>query len=130
MYNGLIVVSYALGDVNAGDGGFAAVPGSHKSNLPCPDNIKQLERLGPWVVQASQPAGSAILFTESLTHGTWPWNSDRERRSLLYKYSPGHMAWSSTYPTAADAPETADDPVLRRIMEPPYIGRRARVVED
>jgi hypothetical protein len=130
MYNGLIVVSYALGDVNPGDGGFAAVPGSHKSNLPCPPSIKQLEWQGPWVVQAAQRAGSAVIFTEALTHGTWPWTAKHERRSLLYKYCPGHMAWGGQYPVAADVPETATDPVLRRIIEPPYIGRRARVIED
>ena len=44
MYNGLVVVSYALGDVRPGDGGFAAVPGSHKSNLPCPEEVKALLR--------------------------------------------------------------------------------------
>jgi len=130
MFNGLVVVSFALGDVNPGDGGFAAVPGSHKSNLPCPEGIKQLERLGPWSIQVSQPAGSAIIFTEALTHGTWPWTVDRERRSLLFKYSPGHMSWAPTYPAADDVPEAADDAVLRRILEPPYIGRRARSVEE
>jgi ectoine hydroxylase-related dioxygenase (phytanoyl-CoA dioxygenase family) len=129
MYNGLIVVSYALGDVNPGDGGFAAVPGSHKSNLPCPENIKQLERTGPWVIQVPQPAGSAIIFTESLTHGTWPWQSDRERRSLLYKYSPGHMSWAPEYPAVATVPEAADDAVLHRLMTPPFIGRRPAVTE-
>ena len=33
MYNGLIVVMYALEDVNPGDGGLICVPGSHKSSF-------------------------------------------------------------------------------------------------
>jgi ectoine hydroxylase-related dioxygenase (phytanoyl-CoA dioxygenase family) len=130
LYNGLIVVSYALGDVNPGDGGFAAVPGSHKSNLPCPPRIKQFEQTGPWLQQVPQKAGSAIIFTEALTHGTWPWTADRERRSLLYKFCPGHMAWGGSYPSPDDAPGAEWSPEARRILEPPYIGRRAPVVEN
>ena len=33
MWNGLIVIMYALEDINPGDGGLICVPGSHKSNL-------------------------------------------------------------------------------------------------
>jgi hypothetical protein len=129
MYNGLIVVSYALGDVNPGDGGFAAVPGSHKANLPCPDNVKQFERTGPWLIQVPQKAGSAIIFTESMTHGTWPWTAPTERRSLLYKFSPGHMSWSKEYPSADDVLDAEWTPEMRRILEPPYIGSR-QPIED
>jgi len=130
LYNGLIVVSYALGDVNPGDGGFAAVPGSHKSNFPCPDAIKRFEQTGPWLQQVPQKAGSAIIFTEALTHGTWPWIADTERRSLLYKYCPGHMAWGASYPRAEDVADAAWTDEQRRILEPPYIGRRATVVDQ
>src|SRR5579859_6504069 len=91
MYNGLIVVSFALGDVRPGDGGFAAVPGSHKSNFPAPQRLKLFEWQGPWLHQVPQKAGSVVIFTEALTHGTWPWTAEAERRSLLYEFSPGHM---------------------------------------
>jgi hypothetical protein len=47
MYNGLTAVAYNLTDVNPGEGGFGCIPGSHKSK-----------------------AGTAIIFTEALTHGT------------------------------------------------------------
>ncbi|HLZ09725.1 MAG TPA: phytanoyl-CoA dioxygenase family protein [Chloroflexota bacterium] len=122
-------MSYALGNVNPGDGGFAAIPGSHKSNLPCPAAFKTFERTGPWVQQVPQPAGSAIIFTESLTHGTWPWNAHHERRSLLYKYSPGHMAWGRDYPMVDDVPDAEWSVTSRRILTPPYIGQRVNVVE-
>jgi ectoine hydroxylase-related dioxygenase (phytanoyl-CoA dioxygenase family) len=129
LYNGLTVVSFALGDVRPGDGGFAAIPGSHKSNFPCPAGIRQFERTGPWLQQVPQRAGSAIIFTEALTHGTWPWTADTERRSLLYKFAPGHMAWSGRYPAADDAAGADWSPRERRILEPPYIGRRATVLD-
>ena len=35
-----------------------------------------------------------VIFTETLTHGTLPWTADHERRALLYKFSPGCMAYS------------------------------------
>ncbi|HEY3080956.1 MAG TPA: phytanoyl-CoA dioxygenase family protein [Chloroflexota bacterium] len=127
MYNGLVVVSFALGDVGPGDGGFAAVPGSHKANLPCPEPFKQFERAGPWLQQVPQRAGSAIIFTEALTHGTWPWTAETERRSLLYKFSPGHMSWSRRYAAPDDVPDADWSPELRRILEPPYVQGRADV---
>jgi len=47
------------------------------------------------VVIPAAPAGSAILFTESLTHGTAAWTGKHQRRTLLYKYCVSHTAWSS-----------------------------------
>ena len=41
------------------------------------------------------PAGSVILFTEALTHGTAAWQGSHERRALLYKYCVSHMAWTA-----------------------------------
>ena len=130
MYNGLIVVSYALGDVNPGDGGFAAIPGSHKSNLPCPSYFKTFEKTGAWLQQVPQKAGSAIIFTEALTHGTWPWTANTERRSLLYKFSPGHMSWATRYPSPDDAPAADWSAQARRILEPPHVQERPKVVDD
>jgi len=130
LYNGLIVVSYALGDVRPSDGGFAAIPGSHKSNLPCPPKIRQFEQTGPWLQQVPQKAGSIVIFTEALTHGTWPWLADTERRSLLYKFSPGHMAWSGRYPKASDAEDGVWSDQAQRILQPPYIGTRKTVLEQ
>lgn len=39
----LLAVSLFLTDVKAGDGGFCIVPGSHKSNFPCPERILAFE---------------------------------------------------------------------------------------
>ncbi len=104
MMNGLTVLSYALSDAGPDDGGFAVVPGSHKANFAFPKRFISLEETGPWVLRVPVQAGDAIIFSEACTHGTWPWRANHERRSLLYKYAPGHMAWASPYPSPADAP--------------------------
>ena len=39
----LINVSLALTPTAYGDGGFCIIPGSHKSNYPCPDEITKFE---------------------------------------------------------------------------------------
>lgn len=136
MYNGLVAVSYALTDANPGQGGFAGVPGSHKSNFACPQEFILFQKTGPWVVHVPAKAGSAIIFTEALTHGTWPWTAEHERRSLLYKYTPGHIAWAGETPDATRI--TADDLALvddgyserqRRLLTPPYVAGRENVVE-
>src|SRR3954454_20391735 len=56
LYNGLTVVAYNLKDVNPGDGGFAGVPGSHKSNLPFPSEWQELEDPHPCVQRITGPA--------------------------------------------------------------------------
>ena len=65
MYNGLIVVAFALTDANAGDGGFTCIPGSHKSNLPIPEGWSDLNNPCPVAHQVPVKAGGAILFTET-----------------------------------------------------------------
>ena len=105
MRNGLFVVAYNLYDVNPGDGGFAAVPGSHKSNYAFPSHWKELDGSQdlPFVAKVTGRAGTAILFTEAMTHGTLPWHG-QERRTIFYKYSPPAMSWSNRYFNAADYP--------------------------
>ena len=82
-------------DTGPDHGGFCCIPGSHKSNYKLPDAIKQNIDAWPCVLRPEAPAGSVILFTESLTHATYDWNADHQRRSLLYKYCVSHTAWKS-----------------------------------
>jgi hypothetical protein len=100
---GLTVVAYNLKAVNPGDGGFACIPGSHKSNLTIPESWRATER---WEQTSSPqcplkvitaPAGSAIVFTSGLTHGSMPWRSASERRTLFYKYMPYQLAAYAPY---------------------------------
>jgi ectoine hydroxylase-related dioxygenase (phytanoyl-CoA dioxygenase family) len=99
MWNGLTVVVYYLCDVNPGDGGLACVAGSHKSNYPLPASLESAldGELPSWITPISGPAGTAVIFTEAIAHGTLPWRAAHERRSLIYKYSPHSSAWSWRY---------------------------------
>ena len=117
MYSGLFVAAYNLADVGPDDGGFGCVPGSHKSNYPFPDDWKDLARRPPFVQAVTGPAGTAVLFTEALTHGALPWSGAGERRTLFYKYHHHGASWASSYPVPEDLPVTERQ---RRILEPPH----------
>jgi len=121
MYNGLIVVMYALEDVHPGDGGLICVPGSHKANMTYRPPVDS-----HLVVNPSFMAGDMLIFTEALVHGTTTWTSDQRRRSLLYKYSPGYSAWASA-DVLDDARALAADDVQRDLLRPPSVGRRTPV---
>lgn len=124
MRNGLCVLTYFLAPAGKGDGGFACVPGSHKTNFKnaLPNEVRSFERPAHYVVQPEVEAGDALFFTEALIHGTMPWTADHERRALLYKYSPGHSAWGGGYYNADDYDELTEQ--QRRIMAPPSVGGR------
>ncbi len=120
IFSGLTVVTWALTDHAPGQGTFACVPGSHKANFPCPDDIARFEGDDPTVAQVAMKAGDVLIFTEALTHGAWPWTAPWNRRALLYKYTPGHMAWSSraTWP---DAILDGCTERQRKLFDPPYV---------
>ena len=124
MQNGLSVLTFFFADAGPGDGGFICVPGSHKSNFlsDMPADVRELKRVEPYVVQPVAKAGDALFFTEALVHGTTPWNADHERRTFLYKYSPGHISWSRTYYKAEDYFNPTDQ--QQRILSPPSVGGR------
>lgn len=131
MYNGLTVVSWALTDMLPGHGGFCCIPGSHKSNYPCPPQFRPVvpsNKAGKTcMTPVHQKAGDAVIFTEALTHGTLPWTAAHERRSILFKYSPGHAAWGQgRYDDALRELMTEDDQKL--MLEPPYVAHRKSVV--
>ncbi len=128
MHNGLIVVAYNLCDIGEDDGGFGCVPGSHKSNYPFPREWRDLNQtqLPPFVRKVYGAAGTAIIFTEALTHGTLPWFGAGERRTLFFKYSPYPLSWSARYYQAADYEGLTE--AQQALLEAPnarYKGRHA-----
>jgi len=92
MYNGLVAVQWALVDHDRGDGGFMCIPGSHRANFALPAGVPD-----SWPVVVPMQAGDLVFFTEGLTHATATWRAPYERRSLLYKYAPGHSTWGTQY---------------------------------
>ncbi|AFY47920.1 protein involved in biosynthesis of mitomycin antibiotics/polyketide fumonisin [Nostoc sp. PCC 7524] len=119
MYNGLTAVAYELNDVHPGEGGFACIPGSHKSNLPLPEEWRNLEFPCSCVQAVTVKAGSAIIFTEALTHGTLPWRGVSDRRTLFYKYSPHPSAWARNPYHADDYPNLT--PSQRQMLKKPGV---------
>ena len=63
------------------------------------------------------PAGTALLFTEALTHGALPWSGAGERRTLFYKYHHHGASWASIYPVPDGLAVTERQ---ARILEPPH----------
>ena len=113
MYNGLLTVAYNLTDVDPALGGFACIAGSHRSALPgyfreralwktlsedatsgvtVPDDVRRI----------GGPAGSAIIFTECLAHGTLPWRANHQRRTIFAKFNAHSTSYSSSYFDMAD----------------------------
>ena len=89
IYTGLTVVSIALQDITEEDGGFACIPGSHKSDFTVPAaDRKELFALGGSLVRnVAAPKGAAIVFTETLAHGAASWQNDEPRYGLFYKFN-------------------------------------------
>lgn len=117
-YVDLIVVAYNLHDVNPGDGGFACVPGSHKANYPLPREVSDASIAEhPLNEKVAAPAGTAIVFTEAMSHGTLPWTASHQRRTLFVKYNHPAVAWSGHYLNAADFPEATQR--QKEILEAP-----------
>ena len=100
----LTVVAYALRDVHPGDGGFGCIPGSHKANYSTPKEFMDLSKSTPCVAAVTLKAGSAVIFTEALAHGTLPWRGLYERRTVFYKYSPRTISWSASFYDAKEYP--------------------------
>jgi Phytanoyl-CoA dioxygenase (PhyH) len=94
IYEGFVVAAWSLADAGPAYGGFWCIPGSHKSNFKLPRQIHEAPDKASCVIIPEIPAGSVVLFSEAVMHGTAPWRADHERRTLLYKYCVSQMAWS------------------------------------
>ena len=96
LVQGFVVVAWSLADAGPGFGGFCCIPGSHKANYRLPKSAWEMGEDSPLVTLPESPAGSAVLFTEALMHGTADWRAPHQRRTLLYKYCLPHMAWKAS----------------------------------
>ncbi len=128
MHNGLTVVAWNLTSTGPTLGGFCAAPGSHKANYPCPDSIRAAHTAHEAIIVPDAPAGSAVIFTEALTHGTAAWTADHQRRSLLFKYSPGQQSWSAKY---VQPPKNIRLTTRQNLLfEKPYFNARPSLFEE
>ncbi len=96
MHSGQVNVLVALTDIDKGDGGTVVIPASHKSNFKHPefDQNKMLKgkvsdaefMTGAKEVYLKQ--GDALLFVDSLCHGSAKRTNKGERRVVIYRYGP------------------------------------------
>ena len=71
-----------------------AFPGVTRATSSCRARSTRPRKRPPAWSFRTIPAGSVVLFSEAVMHGTAPWRADHERRTLLYKYCVSQMAWS------------------------------------
>lgn len=130
MQNGLVAVQWALVDHALGDGGFCCVPGSHQAHVALPTHANGHVAVPAEMVRdVALEAGDVLFFTEALTHGTSVWQGRTERRSLLYKYSPGHATWADHYPneTVPLALQQTMTPRQQSLLLRPSVPRRREI---
>lgn len=122
---GLTVVYFALTDILPGEGGFCCLPGSHKSNFPVPEHFINFEDTSNFI-QVPIKKGSVLIFTEALTHGTWPYKGKEERKGLFYKYSPAHLSYGVPFHSEKLKELCTTDQRTR--IELPFIVNRKRIL--
>ena len=134
-YCGGVTVTWNLTDCPAGGGGFACVPGSHKSKFPMPRGVRNCDEDRGTVIQPDIRAGDVLFFMDGAqTHGTHPWTNDHERRSILFKYA-SRTATRGGPSSKVAAPEIYWDEAIvegmtaeqRAVMYGPYSGHGGRV---
>jgi ectoine hydroxylase-related dioxygenase (phytanoyl-CoA dioxygenase family) len=135
-----------------GDGGFCIVRGSHKLNLPVPDNVAhgmvdafQEHLYQPVTPKVSagfqncfdicdnryQPvtqAGDVVIWSEATVHGATPWKADHQRRIALYRFSPANMGYGRGYLEIDPARLEGMTDAQRAVLQPPYATRLERPV--
>lgn len=130
MWNNLVGVCYQLADVNAGDGGFVCIPGSHKANYDTPEDVLTMVHDMSCYQHLPMKPGDALIFTEALTHGTLPWTADHERRTLLYRYAAGGFVNAPGMNIREKYAPFYDEltPLQQALMEPPYNPNRPDII--
>eukprot|EP00873_Tetraselmis_striata_P000074 jgi/Tetstr1/420338/TSEL_011459.t1 len=126
----LVNVSLALTPTAHGDGGFCVIPGSHKSNYPCPDEITKFEACQEVTQQVPVEPGDVIIFAEAAQHGTLPWVAEHERRVALLRFAPHYFAYGRAYLSWPDDHFEGITDAQRAVLEPPYNNRLDRPLPD
>ncbi len=85
----MVRMIYFIHDVSRDQGAFCVVPGTHKTNLPCPYGGNPDEE--PGMIALEVKAGDAILFTENLRHGGITNRSSQVRKTIHVGYGPYWM---------------------------------------
>ncbi|MBT4137144.1 MAG: hypothetical protein HOE48_04470, partial [Candidatus Latescibacteria bacterium] len=79
-------VLWVLEDVQAGDGGFVMVPGTHKSNVETPEHILTGADDKDFLWQPELKAGDLLIVGLSVLQGMRPWQGSGKQCLLSYEY--------------------------------------------
>ena len=129
---GQINILVALTDIGPDDGATVVIPGSHKSNIIHPffEVVERARKGDPEAARQAESAdkvagsfevhlaaGDAILFVDSLCHGSVRRKNPGQRRILIYRYGPqwGHY-FQGYMPSQALLSRLT--PERRQIMQP------------
>lgn len=133
----LLGCNVMLCDHGAGDGGFCVVPGSHKSNFKMPGGMVDGDTHQEFIRQPTTKAGDVVLFSEGTVHGAMAWNSERQRRVCLYRFSPATNVYGRSYfgHEGGGWPDKMYEDLTeaqRAVLEPPYANRldRPNILQD
>lgn len=86
LYSGLTRVVWELNPVEKGDGGTLFLTGAHRTRFPYPESV--LAPDNPHLEDYACPAGSVVIFTESLLHAATAWkNPEVQRVAIFYAYN-------------------------------------------
>ena len=89
-----VTITWQLRDVEPGLGGFACVPGSHKTQYSKPRGIQTCDDTMGLVVQPTMKAGDVLFFMDGgCTHGALAWRNPIPRRGVLIKYQSKNSNW-------------------------------------
>ena len=109
----------SLDDADAKGNGFCCIPASHKANLPHPYSTAELESI-PVLETVGVSPGSAILFTESLSH-TLRLPSAAPGRWLAYHYGPSYVVDMPGCAVSADLRSRVSlDSAKSHLLQDPY----------
>ena len=112
IYSGLTRVVWELNEVQAGKGGTQFVSGTHKADFPFPDSVRVPDN--PLLETYSCPAGSALIFSESLLHASTTWtDTQRQRVSIFTAYN---SLWAQWYRMNLDIAKIEKMPKRRQSL--------------
>jgi len=98
-HSGLTRVVWDLNPVQRGEGGTLFLTGSHKGAFPAPASTAD-RNCDLWE-DYECPAGSALIFTEAITHTGAPWeNEDVDRVAIFNCYNVIGSKWHEWAPQA------------------------------
>ncbi len=103
-------VLMALTDIGPGDGGTMLIPGSHKSNLPHPQQATHAIAQGKntsvdgveGAIEVHMKAGDVLVFCDATCHGSARRINDELRRVVVYRYGPSWGFFRHPYRPSAD----------------------------